>query len=262
MEQNSYPPTAESLMAVLRQLRAPGGCPWDRKQTRQTFSRCLSSECAELLDAIDRNDIPNIREELGDVLMNIFFQVIIGEENGEFDLKDVLQEIIDKMIRRHAHVFGDKHADTPEDVLALWQQIKEREHDNKPASIMDKVPLNLGALERADEIQSRAAKVGFDWPDTAGAVAKLQEEMSELNKALSEQDDQAVAEELGDVLFSAVNLARLRKKESAEEILRQANRKFIKRFQQVEYEVRKSGKEWQEFTLPELDEIWNRIKHQ
>ena len=132
-----YPPNADSLMAILRRLRAPDGCPWDREQTRQSLVKCFDGECAELICAIDRDDVANIREELGDVLMNVLFQAVIAEEKGEFTLTDVWQEIIDKMIRRHAHVFGDAHAETSGDVAKLWQQIKDAEHaaSPRPASV-------------------------------------------------------------------------------------------------------------------------------
>lgn len=164
---------AESLLRILRILRAPGGCPWDRAQTRRTLTRSLAGECAEVIDAIDADTPEEICEELGDLLMNALFQVVIAEEKHEFTMTDVWRSINEKMVRRHAHIFGDANADTPEEVAALWAKIKEREHagEAKPESRLDKVPRSLSALTRSAELQKQAAKVGFDWPDASGAAS-------------------------------------------------------------------------------------------
>ena len=176
-----YSPDADSLMAVLRRLRAPDGCPWDRKQTRKSLVKHFVSECGEFIEAIDNEDPPHICEEAGDVLMNVLFQVAVAEENGEFELKDVWRNIIDKMVRRHAHVFGDEHADTPEEVMTIWQRIKaqEKSDSDTPAksSLMDSVKFSLSSLERAEKLQKKAAEVKFDWSDTAGIIAKIREEI-------------------------------------------------------------------------------------
>lgn len=253
---------AESLLRILRILRAPGGCPWDREQTRHTLTRSLTGECAEVVDAIDREDVPGIREELGDLLMNVLFQVVIAEEKNEFTMRDVWRSINEKMVRRHAHIFGDEHAETPEEVARLWGRIKEREHAGEPApqSLLDKVPQSLSALMRSHELQKKAAKVGFDWPDASGAAAKVSEEARELEAALASGDDAHVDEELGDLIFAAVNLARLRKRGTAEELTRAAARKFEARFREVEKQVAASGRAWEEFTLDELDGFWNAAK--
>ena len=257
-----FTPDAESLMRILRILRGPDGCPWDRAQTRHTLTKSLSGECAEAIDAIDRENPADIREELGDLLMNVLFQVVIAEENQEFTLEDVWSSINAKMIRRHAHIFGDARAETPEEVAKLWNRIKAAEHKGaeKPRSLMDKVPHYLSALTRAEELQKQAAKVGFDWPDAAGAAAKVREEADELAEALASGDDNAVDDELGDLLFAAVNLGRKRKRGSAEELLRAAARKFETRFRAVEAAVAASGKTWEDFTPGELDEFWKRAK--
>ena len=253
---------AESLLRILRILRAPDGCPWDREQTRHSLTRSLAGECAEVVDAIDREDVPGIREELGDLLMNVLFQVVIAEERNEFTMAEVWQSINEKMVRRHAHIFGDERADTPDEVARLWAKIKEKEHAAEPApsSLLDKVPCSLSALTRSHELQKKAAKVGFDWPDASGAAAKVREEARELEEALASGDDAHVDEELGDLIFAAVNLARLRKRGTAEELTRAAARKFETRFREVEKRVAASGRKWEEFTLDELDGFWNAAK--
>lgn len=253
---------AESLLRILRVLRAPDGCPWDRAQTRHTLTRSLTGECAEVVDAIDRENVPGIREELGDLLMNVLFQVVIAEEKGEFTMAEVWKGINEKMVRRHAHIFGDEHAETPEEVAKLWGKIKEREHaaDPVPRSLLDKVPHSLSALTRSHELQKQAAKVGFDWPDASGPAAKVREEARELDEALRSGDEEHIDEELGDLIFAAVNLARLRKRGTAEELTRAAARKFETRFREVEKRVAASGRPWEDFTLDELDAFWNEAK--
>ena len=257
-----FSPDADSLLRILKILRAPDGCPWDRAQTRHTLTKSLAGECAELIDAIDRDDPADICEELGDLLMNALFQAVIAEENGEFDLRSVWRQINAKMIRRHAHIFGDAKADTPEEVAALWSKIKERERAGRPEpeSLMDKVPHYLSALERAEKVQKQAAKAGFDWPDASGAAAKVREEAEELAAALDSGDDARIDEELGDLFFAAVNLARKRGRAGAEELVRRASRKFETRFRGVEKRVAASGKPWGEFTLAELDAFWDAEK--
>lgn len=264
-----YPSTADGLMAVLKRLRAPGGCPWDRKQTRQTLSRCLAEECAELIEAIDNNDVPAIKDELGDLLMNAIFQAEIAEENGEFTLEDVWSNIIAKMIRRHVHVFGDAHADTPEEVLELWGKEKEKEKalkaeaDAPPASALDGVPPALCALSRGEKLQKKAAKIGFDWPDASGAARKVAEEAAEFQEAYTGGAPAAqVEEELGDLLFAAVNFARLNGGMTAEEIMRKANRKFERRFRQMEDRLRENGEDPAAAGLERLDEVWEMIKRE
>ena len=260
--ENRYPPTAEGLLAVLRRLRAPGGCPWDREQTRQSLSRCLAEECAELIEAIDLDDPAKIREELGDLLMNAVFQAEIAEEKGEFTLEDVWREIVAKMIRRHAHVFGDATAANSEEVLKLWQQIKDREHAAQPknTSALDGVPPEMSALCRAEKLQKKAAKVGFDWPDAQGALAKIAEEAREVADAARRGDEEALDEELGDLLFAIANTTRLRRRATAEELLRAANRKFERRFRFIEARLREEGKKPEEVGLERLDQLWNQAK--
>lgn len=259
-----YPPNADSLMMILRRLRAPDGCPWDREQTRQSLVKCFDGECAELIYAIDRNDLPNIREELGDVLMNVLFQAVIAEENGEFTLEEVWQEIIDKMIRRHAHVFGDAHAETTGDVARLWQQIKDKEHaaSPQPTSVMDKVKPCLSVLDRAEKLQKSAAKTGFDWTNAADITDKIAEECGEVRAALLENDEEHIDEELGDLLFAVINLIRFRGGKSASELLRKANLKFENRFRKMEACFADAGEKLDGAAPETFDRFWEMVKEQ
>ena len=260
---NDYDPNADSLMAILRILRAPGGCPWDRAQTAESFGQCFAEEAGELLDAIDRGDSAGICEESGDVLMNVFFQILLGEEEKAFTAEDVWRTIIDKMIRRHAHIFGDRKAATPEEVKAIWQEIKNREHagsGSRPVSVMDEVKHSLSPLNRAEKIQKKAAKCGFDWQRQEDVLAKIAEELDETRQAVAAGSAEEVDEELGDLLFSVVNLIRFRKRMSSEELLRKASLKFETRFRILEKMLRDSGRKWEECSPGELDELWRRAK--
>jgi MazG family protein len=257
-----YPPNADSLMAILRRLRAPDGCPWDREQTRQSLVRHLDGECAELIYAIEKDDVPNICEELGDVMMNLLFQVTIAEERGEFTLSDVWREIIDKMIRRHAHVFGEAHASNAAEVAELWQKIKAGEHEgeNKASSLMDSVKPCLNFLDRAEKLQKSAAKIGFDWENPGQIVDKIAEETAEVRQALAENDDDHIDEELGDLLFAVINLIRFRGGRSATELLRQANLKFENRFRRLEEIFAASGRKLDGASPEEFDRVWEEVK--
>lgn len=248
-------------MNLLRRLRAPDGCPWDREQTRHTLSRCLRGECAELVEAIDSDDSNAILDELGDMMMNVFLQVVIAEEKGEFTLADVFDHVVCKMIRRHEHVFGSASASTPEEVLALWNKVKQKEKGKSaPVSAMDKIQQSLSALDRAEKIQSRAAKTGFDWPDASGAAAKITEECRELENAVAAANENEIDEEIGDLLFSAVNFARLRRRDTAEELLRRANYKFERRFRAMENKASTQGKDFAALSPAEMDALWNEVK--
>ncbi|MBQ9502965.1 MAG: nucleoside triphosphate pyrophosphohydrolase [Lentisphaeria bacterium] len=257
-----FSPDAEGLMAVLRRLRAPDGCPWDRAQTRHTLTRHLAGECAELIDAIDREDPPGICDEAGDVLMNLFLQILIAEERGEFTLTDVWKNEIAKMVRRHAHIFGDASASTPEEVTALWEKIKQRERADKPApeSVLDDVPHYLSALARAEKLQKKAAKTGFDWSEESGVLDKIKEEVEELSQAMAAKDADAVDEELGDLLFAAVNLVRFRDREDSEALLRRACRKFERRFRYIEKNLKAAGESPGTAGLGRMEALWQAAK--
>lgn len=264
MTEEKFEPTAESLLAILERLRAPGGCPWDREQTRQTLSRSLAEECAELLDAIDRNDPADICDELGDLFMNVLFQAVIAAENGEFTYTDMAGGIVDKMVRRHAHIFGDAKAETPEEVTRLWVDIKKQEKAaaGKPreTSILDGVGHYLTAMNRAEKIQKKVSKVGFDWADRQGIVEKIEEELAELKEAMAEGDEAHIDEELGDLLFVVTNLARFRGRATSEELLRAANRKFETRFRYLERRLAEAGIPLEKAGSDRMEELWREAK--
>ena len=266
-----YEPTAEGLLRLLERLRAPtimailrspNGCPWDRAQTRETLGRSLAGETAELLDAIDRGDASAICDELGDVLMNALFQIVLAREKGEFTAEDVFGGVIAKMIRRHAHIFGDEKAETPEEVTAVWRKVKEAEQAGSAASesILDKVPHSLSALDRAEKLQKRAAKVGFDWSDEAGILAKIEEELGELKEAMASGRSEEIDAELGDLLFAASNLARFRGGRTSEELLRQTNRRFEGRFRFIERELAREKIPLESAGIERMEALWCEAK--
>ena len=257
-----YEPTAEDLLRLLERLRAPNGCPWDRAQTRETLGRSLAGETAELLDAIDRGDASAICDELGDVLMNALFQIVLAREKGEFTAEDVFGGVIAKMIRRHAHIFGDEKAETPEEVTAVWRKVKEAEQAGSaaPESILDKVPHSLSALDRAEKLQKRAAKVGFDWSDEAGILAKIEEELGELKEAMASGRSEEIDAELGDLLFAASNLARFRGGRTSEELLRQTNRRFEGRFRFIERELAREKIPLESAGIERMEALWCEAK--
>jgi MazG family protein len=257
-----YEPTAEGLLQILERLRAPNGCPWDREQTRQTLSRHLAGEVAELLEAIDRDEPQEICDELGDVMMNVLFQAVVAAEKGEFTAEDVFRNINDKMVRRHAHIFGDAKAETAEDVTKIWLAVKKQEKGNveENPSILAKLPQTLSALNRAEDIQKKVAKVGFDWKDQQGILDKIQEELNEVREALASGDEEHVDEEIGDLLFAVANLTRYHKRSTAEELLRAANRKFIARFQKVETMLAERNIPLDSAGIDLLEELWQQAK--
>lgn len=247
------------LRWVLKALRAPDGCPWDREQTLASIQPCLQEECYELLSAMVGEDLANHREELGDVLLQVLFQCDIREEQGAFTFDEVVDELTDKLIRRHPHVFGEVDAKDTETVLRNWERIKQGEHKAPKASALDGVPEALPALLKAQRTQHKAAKVGFDWQDAEGPEAKIVEELAELKAAVAAGQPEAVADEYGDVLFSMVNLAR-HIGVDAESALRAATAKFAKRFRAVEARVKAAGKDMKAMSLTELDAVWDAVK--
>ncbi len=248
------------LLAIMARLRAPGGCPWDAEQTMATLKPFLIEECYEVVDAIDSGEPGSHVEELGDVLLQIVFQAQIRAEEGAFRFQDVVDAICAKLIRRHPHVFGEGQAATSNDVLRVWDAIKAKEKGTeKPRSAVDGVPRSLPALQRAQQVQSRAARVGFDWSATEDVVAKVEEELAEVKAALAEGDEEKVGDEIGDLLFAVVNLSRFRKLH-AEQMLERTIKKFIRRFQEVEAGARAQGKQPSEMTLAELDALWEAAK--
>ena len=251
----------DDFIRLIDVLRGPGGCPWDIKQTHESLKRNAVEEAWEVCDAIDEGSMEHLREELGDLLMQVIFHASIEKEKGGFDLDDVSDEAVKKLIHRHPHVFADTKADTPEEVLANWDAIKRADRGQKSvASAMDGIPKGLPGLMRSEKIQNKAAKLGFDWPNVTGALDKLREEVGELQEGIDANDLENIKEELGDVLFSAVNVARFYKLDS-EEIMRAACEKFIRRFRFMEEKAAERGLELTELSLGQQEEIYQQARH-
>ncbi len=249
----------ERLIKIMARLRGPSGCPWDKEQTPQSLKPYLIEEAYEVLEAIDLNDDDEIKEELGDLLLQVVFHAQIASEENRFNIDDVAEAIADKLIRRHPHVFGDTQADTPDEVIKNWDAIKAVEKPEKRASRLDGVPINLPALLRACRLQEKAARVGFEWEHIADVAQKVQEETEELIHARESGAIEKVREEFGDLLFALVNLARFLQI-CPEEALIQTNRKFQSRFQYIETELCKKDKTPHEATLEEMDALWEAAK--
>lgn len=250
----------DPLVDVMSRLRSDDGCPWDKEQDHRTLTKYLLEESYEVLEAIDEGDMYKICEELGDLLLQIVFHAQIARENRNFDMNDVVAGITEKMVRRHPHVFGDVSVKDSAEVLANWDQIKKTEKDGpEPSSVLAGVPRNLSALLRSAKVQSRASKVGFDWPDYRGAMDKVQEELGEVAQAVSKGDSVDVEREIGDLLFAAVNLARLLGVDAEVALMGTVN-KFVRRFQYIEERARENGRDLTAFSLEELDCWWDEAK--
>ena len=244
------------LEQIMHRLRADDGCEWDRAQTHESIRINLIEEAYELVDAIDQKDVAAMKEECGDVLMQAVFHAEIAQKAGEFDYMDMVSGLCRKLIDRHTHIFGSNHASNADEALVFWEAAKKKEkHYASASDQMDRVPKNLPALLYAEKIQKYAKKVGFDWDDVEGAYQKIAEETAELKSA----DAEHRLEEGGDLLFAVVNALRFYKVEP-ELALREANKKFMRRFAAVESEVKASGREMTDCTLDELDGIWNAVK--
>ena len=249
----------DRLRDIVAQLRAPGGCPWDRDQTNESLVPKLLEEAYEVGAAIAAHDDANLREELGDVLLLVLMQTQIAAERGAFQIEQVMEEITAKLIRRHPHVFGDSQAHDPDSVVKLWETVKRSEKTDAKAAYLSGVGNGLPALMRAQKIQKKAAQVNFDWEKIDDVVAKVDEELAETKAAMAGGDSDAVGEEIGDLLFAAVNLAR-KQQLDAEMLLQTATDKFTRRFAAVEEEVKSRGQKLGEVSLVELDAIWNAHK--
>lgn len=249
----------ERLRAIMHRLRAPGGCPWDAEQTHASLVPNLIEEAYETVDAIQRCDDGDLAEELGDLLLQVVFHSELAEEDGRFTLDSVARGICDKLIRRHPHVFGATTAPDSAAVLRQWDAIKRDEKGHAGQPYLHGTGSGLPALLRAAKLQKKAAKVGFDWPDQSGATAKLAEEMAELHEALRADDAAAVAEEMGDVMFSLVNLARFRQLDP-EVLMAAANAKFEARFAAVEQALKARAITLADATLDEMEAEWEAAK--
>lgn len=250
----------QKLVTIMAQLRAPGGCPWDRKQTFDTIKTYLLEEAYEVIDAIDAHDWPALAEELGDLLLQPVFFADMAHEAGYFAIDDSLDAINEKLVRRHPHVFGDAKADTPEDVKQRWDEIKKQEKPSAAdASILEGVPRALPALMEADKIGHKVARVGFEWPDVEGVVDKVKEEAAELADARAHGNADHIEHEIGDLLFNIVNLARYLKVDP-EQALRKTNARFRERFGYIEREIAKRGATLEASSLAEMNTLWEEAK--
>jgi len=246
------------LCEIVAKLRAPGGCPWDREQTHESLLPALIEEAYEVAEAADAKNDAHFREELGDLLLLVVMHAEIAQESGRFNIDNVLQEISDKLVRRHPHVFGTSDARDSGAVLKQWEAIK-REEKKADSHYLASLPKALPALIRGQKAQSKAARVNFDWTEVRDVIAKVEEELCEVKDAIASQDREMITDEIGDVLFAVVNLAR-KCEIDAESALQKATDKFVARFNRLEDELRRQGKRLGDVDLAEMDAIWERIK--
>ena len=260
--------TLDDLLYLMARLRGPGGCPWDQQQTFQTIVPHTLEEVYEVIDTLEREDWSHLKDELGDLLFQVVFYARLAEEQQLFHFSEIIDQLVTKLIRRHPHVFPtgrlrDSMATTEAavaDVNQQWERIKQQERGARERhSVMDEIPQALPALNRAAKLQKRAASVGFDWPDVSGVLDKLEEEIAELREALASGDPAAIEDETGDFLFAQVNLCRHQTLDP-EQALRGANRKFERRFREVEKQVAASGADFSDYRLEQLDEFWELAK--
>ena len=252
----------EELVRIMERLRAEGGCPWDREQTRESLKPFLIEEAYEVVEAIDQGDPKQLMTELGDLLFQVVFHAQVATERREFTIGEILAATADKMVRRHPHVFADATASTTREVLEQWEDLKREERDaatGTPASALDGVPKELPSLLRAQRLQDKASRAGFDWPEISGVIAKVEEELGELNAAIRGAVSEEVELELGDMLFSLVNLARFLNL-SAEEALRKSIMRFVTRFHYIEETVARGGRRLREVGLDEMERLWQDAK--
>lgn len=254
--------TFDEFKQIIAQLRAKDGCPWDREQTHESLRQCMLEEAYEAADAIDMKDMENLKEELGDMMLQVMLHAQIAEENGEFTLADIIDGIGRKMIRRHPHVFGSARADSASDVLVSWEEIKKQEkHEAGAADGMKRVAKALPANIRAQKVQKKAAAVGYDFADTKEVLQKVHEELEELENAMQSEDHRAVEEEFGDLMFSMINLSRFLKV-NAENSLTNATEKFINRLDSVENLARERRRALTDMSVEALDKLWEEVKEQ
>jgi MazG family protein len=254
------------FVELIARLRAPGGCPWDREQTHESLKPMTLEEAYEVVEAIDRGDDQELAGELGDLLLQVVFHAQLASEGGRFTIADVIERVLEKMVRRHPHVFADHPAATPGEVLRNWEALKEEERAGKgkgsDTSMLDSVSRSLPATMEAFQMTTKVSRVGFDWPDATSVLAKLEEEVGELKEAVAAgEGPTAVGDEIGDLLFVIVNLAR-HLGVDPESALKAGNRKFRRRFRYVEERLRARGKKPADSSLDEMDALWNEAKRQ
>ena len=256
MTDDSFPSSFEGIQQLVATLRSPGGCPWDREQSADSLKHLFLEECYELVEAIEEGDVEKIAEELGDVLFHGASQIQIAEEQGDFSGSDVFRQAIEKLVRRHPHVFGDVVMDDAAEAVPRWDQIKRQEMVGTDRSILDGVPKAMPSMGYAQAVQGRAARMGFDWDDYAGVLDKVAEELQELEAV---ENDDARESELGDLLFSVVNASRWLGIE-AETALRRTNRRFYSRFTTMERLARERGLDFESLSLDAKEELWQEAK--
>jgi tetrapyrrole methylase family protein/MazG family protein len=261
MKETTMPgtPRFERAMSIMRQLRAPGGCPWDAEQTHESLKRYLLEETYEVLEAIDKRDDALLKEELGDLLLQPLFHAAIAEERGAFTIDEVLQTLADKLVRRHPHVFGDQEIKTSDEQVANWEKIKKEEKGEERKSALAGIPPHLPSLMKAQKITEKAARVGFDWEHTDQVYAKVLEELHELEETMVSRDQERMEAELGDLLFAIVNLGRFLAV-NPEEALRKTINRFENRFSHIEETLHSSGVLLKDASLEEMDRLWNEAK--
>jgi tetrapyrrole methylase family protein/MazG family protein len=249
----------ERLVEIMRKLRAPEGCPWDREQTHKSLIPYMLEETYEVIDSIEDSDMKKLREELGDLLLQIVFHSQMASEEGDFNIEDVAKSISDKLINRHPHIFKQKADLTPDEVTHNWEQIKLREKEDKSESALSGIPRTAPALLRAFRLQQKAARFGFDWEKWQDVLEKAEEEIRELKEAIETNSSAKIEEEIGDLLFAVVNLSRFLGVDP-ETALNHMNKKFIERFRYVEKKLAESGKSLNDSNLEEMDSFWNEAK--
>lgn len=248
------------LVETVATLRGPEGCPWDKEQTHNSLKKYAIEETYEVVEAIDSGDPDKLEDELGDMLLQVLLHAEIAREDGWFDVSNVCRRIREKLVRRHPHVFADTEVSGVADVLYNWEQIKSAEPGyEERKSVIDGVPGSLPALMRAAKISKKAAKTGFDWPDIPSIIDKIKEEVAELEEAIENNEREEIKEEIGDLLFAVVNLAR-RAEIDPEEALRHMLKKFARRFHLIEERARESGRDINDMTLEEMESVWNEAK--
>ncbi|MGD9808860.1 MAG: nucleoside triphosphate pyrophosphohydrolase [Deferribacterales bacterium] len=247
------------LVEIVKTLRSPEGCPWDREQNLLSIKNHFLEEAFELVDALDNEDIPNIREELGDIIFHVVFHSVMAEEEGKFNLEDVIAEVNEKLIRRHPHVFGDLGKIGTEEVVINWEKIKEQEKKDKRKSVLDDIPGSFPSIQRSQKMQERVRKVGFDWPNMEECMEKVNEEIGEFKEAVGTGSKKDIEHELGDVFFALINLSRFLKVDP-DEALRKANKRFHKRFSYIEQSLQERGLSSEDATIEQMEELWQEAK--
>ena len=249
------------LIKITENLMGDDGCPWDKVQTRESLKPYLVEETYEVLEALDENDPEKIKDELGDLLYQILFHSKISSLKGEFDFRDVIDNLSEKMVRRHPHVFKGGKLNTPDQVIGQWEEIKNKENNKvNQKDILDSIPINLPSRIRAQKLQKKAAKEGFDWEQINDAFDKLDEEIKEFKDAVLKKKNTDIQSEIGDIIFVITNIAKFHKID-AEEALRSTNNKFIKRFQHIEQKLAGKGKTLQDYSIEEMERYWQEAKN-